>query len=73
MEDSPLPELLRQDNINNENHLISLYDFSWKYFPETGRSTGACIIFDQGEPIDHGTHVLGPIYQSISESEYNTA
>ena len=41
--------------------------------PDTGRSTGAYIIFYQGGPIDHGTHVPGPVAQSSAESEYNAA
>ena len=48
-------------------------DFSWKGFPDTGRSTGVYIIFYQGWPIDHGTHVPGPVAQSSAESEYNAA
>ena len=39
----------------------------------TGRSTGAYIIFYQGGPIDHGTHVPVPVAQSSAESEYNSA
>ena len=35
------------------------------------RSTGAYIIFYQGGPIDHGTHVPGPVSQSSAESDYN--
>ena len=30
------------------------------------------IIFFQGGPIDHGTHVQGQVAQSIAEIEYNT-
>ena len=41
---------------------------SWKYFPDTGRSTGAYIIFYQYGEIDHGTHVPGPVAQSNAES-----
>ena len=51
-------------------------DFSdsiWQDFPDTRRSTGAYIIFYQGGPIDHGTHVLVPVPQSIAEIEYNAA
>ena len=48
-------------------------DSSWKYFPDTGISTGAYIIFYQGGPIDHGTHVPGPVSQSSAEREYNAA
>ena len=36
-------------------------------------STGAYILFYQGAPIDHWTHVTGPVAQSISESDYNAA
>ena len=42
-------------------------DFSdsiWQYCPDTVRSTGAYIIFYQGRPIDHVTHVPGPVAQS---------
>ena len=48
-------------------------DSSWKDYPDTGRSTGAYIIFYQGGPIEHGTHVPGPVSQSSAESEYNSA
>ena len=50
-----------------------LSDYSWKYCPYTVRSTGAYIIFYQGVPIDHGTHVPVPVSQSSAESEYNVA
>ena len=46
---------------------------SWQDCPDTGRSKGAYIIFYQGGPIDHGTHVPGPVAQSGAESEYNAA
>ena len=39
-------------------------DSSWQDCPDTGRSTGAYIIFYQGRPIDHGTHVTVPVDQS---------
>ena len=52
---------------------MDFYDYSWKYCPDTGRSTGAYIIFYQGGPIEHGTHVPGPVAQSSAESEYNAA
>ena len=46
---------------------------SWQDCTDNGRSTGAYIIFYQGGPIDHGTHVPGPVAQSSAESEYNSA
>ena len=52
---------------------MAFSDSSWEDFPDTGRSTGAYIIFYQGGPIDHGTHVPGPVAQSITEREYNSA
>ena len=48
-------------------------DSSWQDCPDTGRSTGAYIIFYQGGPIEHGTHVPGTVPQSSAESEYNAA
>ena len=66
MNDASVTDLLRQDSIKTENHLMAFYDSSWQYFPYTGRSTGAYITFYQGGPIDHGTHVTGPLVQSIA-------
>ena len=50
---------------------MDFFYYSWQDCPDTGRSTGAYIIFYQGVPIDHSTHVPGPVAQSSSESEYN--
>ena len=58
---APLPDLLIQAIINNGNHLMDISDSSWKYCPDTGRSTGAYIIFYQGGPIDNVTHVIVPV------------
>ena len=48
-------------------------DSSWQDCPDTGRITGAYIIFYQGGPIDHVKNVPGPFAQSSVESEYNAA
>ena len=48
-------------------------DSSWQDCPDTGRITGAYIIFYQVGPIDHGTHFPSPVDQSSAESEYNAA
>ena len=66
-------DLLIQANIKTKNHLMDFSDSSWRDCPDTGRSTGAYIIFYQGGPIDHGTHVPGTVAKSSAESEYNTA
>ena len=73
LNDAPVTDLLRQANINTKNHLMAFSDYSWQDFTDTGRSTGAYIIFYQGGPIDHSTHVPGPVAQSSAESEYNAA
>ena len=69
LNDTPVTGLLRQAIIKTKNHLMGFYDPSWKDCPDTGRSTGAYIIFYQGGKIDHGTHVPGPVAQSSAESE----
>ena len=43
---------------------MALSDSRWQDCPDTGRSTGAYIIFYQGGPIEHVTHVPGPVAQS---------
>ena len=64
MNDAPVTDMLRQANIKTENHLMDFSDSSWQDCPDTGRSTGEYIIFYQGGPIYHGTHVPGPVSQS---------
>ena len=73
MNDAPLSDLLIQDIINTDNQLVDFSDSSWQDFPDTGISTGVYIIFYQGGPIYHGTHVPGPVSQPSAESEYNAA
>ena len=67
--DSPVSDLLIQASIKTDDSLMAFTDSSWKDFPGTGRSTGAYIIFYKVDPIDHGTHVPGPVAQSSVESE----
>ena len=64
LNDAPVTDLLRQSNIKTKNHLMAFSDSSWQDCPDTGRSTGAYIIYYQGGPIDHGTYVPGPVAQS---------
>ena len=45
----------------------------WQECQDTGRSTGAYIVSYQVVPIDHCTHVPGPVDQYSVESEYNAA
>ena len=70
---APVTDLLRQANLKTKSHLMAFSDSSWKYCPDTGIRTGAYIILYQGGPIDHGTHVPGPVSQSSAKSEYNAA
>ena len=73
LNDTPVTDLLRQANIKTKNHLMDFSDSSWQDCTDTGRITGAYIILYQGEPIDHNTHVPGPVAQYSAESEYNAA
>ena len=73
LNDAPVTDLLRQSSIKTKNHLMVFSDSSWKDCPDTGRITGAYTIFYQYGPIDHGTHVPGPVSQYSAESEYNAA
>ena len=66
IQDALLSGLLRKANINTENHLMALSYSIWQYCPDTFRSSGSYIIFYQGGKIDHGTHVPGPVAQSIA-------
>ena len=52
---------------------MNFSDSSWQDCPDTGRSKESYIILYQGGPIEHGTHVPGPVSQSSGESEYNAA
>ena len=47
IKDAPLYGLLRQDNIKTENQFMVFFNSILKCCPETGRSAGAYIIFDQ--------------------------
>ena len=68
LNDAPVTNLLRKANIDTKKNLMAFSDSSWQDCPDTGRSTGAYIIFYQGGPIDHGTYVPGPVAQSSTES-----
>ena len=57
MNDAPVYDLFIKASIKTENQLMDFYDSSWKDSPDTGISSGAYILFYQGETIDHGTHV----------------
>ena len=64
LNDAPVTDLLRQANINTKNQLMAFSGTSCQDCPDTGRSTGAYIIFYRGGSIDHDTHVPGPVAQS---------
>ena len=64
MNDAPVTDLLIQASIKTENFLMDFSDSICQDCPDTGRRTGSYIIFYRGRPIDHGTHVPGPVSQS---------
>ena len=61
MNDAPVTDLLIQAIIKTDNHLIYFSDSILQDFTDIGISTGAYIIFYQGVPINHCTHVPGPV------------
>ena len=48
------------------------YDSICQYCPDTGIVTREYMVFYQGGPIDHCTHLPGPVAHSSAEIEYNT-
>ena len=73
IEDAHLSDLLIQATIKNKNQLMVLSGSSWKYCRDTVRIKRSYIIFYQGGPIDHVTHVTLPVSQASAESKYNTS
>ena len=73
MNDAPISDLFRKASIKTENHLMDFSDYSWQHCTDTGIIIGTFIIFYQGGPIEHFSHVPGPVAQPSSESEYNAA
>ena len=73
MNDAPVTHILRRANNKTKDHLMNFSDSSWQDYPDTGRSTVAYIILNQGGPIEDGKHVPGRVSQSSAESEYNTS
>ena len=73
MKYAPLSGLLKHASIKTENQLMAFYDSSWEDYPDTGRSTGAYIIFYRGGLIDHVTYVTGLVSQLRTESNYKAS
>ena len=61
MNDAPVSDLLIRASIKTENQLMAFSDSSWQDCPDNCRSKVAYLIFYQSGPIDHGTHVPGPV------------
>ena len=49
------------------------YDSSLQDYADTIRSKGAYILLYQGEPIDHCTHVPGPVAQYSTKIEHSAS
>ena len=65
---APLSGILRQASINTDKQMMVFSDYRCQYFIDTGISKVAYIVFYQGVPIYHCTHVPGPVTSSISEA-----
>ena len=48
-----------------------MHDSSWQDCPDTGRSTGAYVLFSQGGAVDYNTFVPSPVAMSSAEAECN--
>ena len=70
--DAPVARLLFEYNIDSSVPLIAYSDSSWQDCPDTGRSTGAYLIFMQGGIIDAASFMPDPVALSSAEAEYNT-
>ena len=63
-------QLLFEYNIDSSVPLIAYSDSSWQDCPESGRSTGAYLIFMQGGVIDAASFMPDPVALSSAEAEY---
>ena len=72
VERSPIYHLIKEHTNQDPEAPLTLFtDSSWQDCPDTGRSTGAYILFHQGGIIDAGSFVPNPIAMSTAEAEYN--
>ena len=54
-----------------DSPLIMFVDSSWQDCPDTSRSTGCFLLYQQGGIVDGGSFVPNPIALSSAEAEYN--
>ena len=71
--DSPIYESLRNNNINETGSLLAYSDSSWHDDVDSGRSTGSYLIAYMGGIVDHSSNMPGPVAMSSAEAEYNEA
>jgi len=65
-------EILKQNKIDPIHHIFGMHDSSWQDCPDTGRSTGSCLLFKQGGVlVDFNTFVPTPVAMSSAEAECN--
>jgi hypothetical protein len=69
--DSPINQMLSQQNINVQQLLYGFSDSSWNDDQDTGRSTGCFIITYMGGVVDHSSNLPDPVALSSAEAEYN--
>ena len=70
-DDSPVYDALKQVGVDPIHTLFGMHDSSWQDCPDTGRSTGCYLLFDQGGVVDFSTFVPSPIAMSSAEAEMN--
>ena len=71
IENSPVHQMLKMNNITPSRNLFTFSDSSWDDDHDTSRSTGGYMIFYQGGVVDHSSNMPNPIAMSSAEAEYN--
>ena len=69
---SPIYKLVKENtSARPYAPLIMFVDSSWQDCPDTSRSTGCFLLYQQGGIVDGGSFVPNPIALSSAEAEYN--
>jgi hypothetical protein len=71
IEESPMYQMLLQQNISEKHSFFGFADSSWNDDQDNGRRTGFFIITYMGGAIDHSSNMPYPIALSSAEAEYN--
>jgi hypothetical protein len=68
---SPVYQILKEQQLATNHFLFTFSDSSWNDDIDTGRSTGAFLVYYMGGIVDHSSNLPDPIALSSAEAEYN--